>query len=271
MRSTARKRNRRPFTHPKKLGAVVLYRAEVGESDLIVTFLTREMGVLVAIAKNAKKSVKRFGGGLLSPGRAAYYEFKFSETSDLNLVVRGENNPKAPLLPNIPIPQALAAWALELVKAFETPGNPATEVFNLLVRHIYDLSVPPPHEPPALEARTLSLSFTKHYLEKAGFASSVMDSCHFCQSNPKEGEFWRWETAEPKLICPQCLKYLKERSPAVPAELLAKLSSLPPPMKRMAPFTEEELFLAENFYELLASRAAGRGFRSKAVIRSLLK
>jgi DNA repair protein RecO (recombination protein O) len=266
-----RRRNRRPFTRPAKLGAVVLYRAETGESDLVVTFLTREMGLLTAIAKNARKSVKRFGGGLLSPGRAAFYEFKFSETSDLSLVVRGENNPKAPLLPNIPIPQALAAWALELVKAFETPGSPAPEVFNLLVRHIYDLSVPPPHEPPALKARTLSLSFSKHYLEKAGFASSAVDSCHYCHEKPKEGEIWSWESEEPKVICPRCLSNLKEGSPEVPAELLIKLSALPPPMKPMAPFSLDELSLAENYYEALASRAAGRGFKSKAVIRSLLR
>lgn len=44
--------------------AVLLRRIQYADSDLILTFLTKDSGKLSAIAKSAKKSVKRFGGVL---------------------------------------------------------------------------------------------------------------------------------------------------------------------------------------------------------------
>ena len=121
----AQKRRREPAPPLQQLGAVVLFRAETGEADLIVTFLTRELGLISALAKNARKSIRRFGGGLLSPGTAAFYDFRIREKRELAFVERGEFNPKAPVLPADPLIQALAAQALELVRTFEAPKNPA--------------------------------------------------------------------------------------------------------------------------------------------------
>ena len=44
--------------------AILLRRVEYGDYDLILTFLTRDFGKLSAIAKSARKSTKRFAGGL---------------------------------------------------------------------------------------------------------------------------------------------------------------------------------------------------------------
>ena len=44
--------------------AVVLRALEFGESDKIVTLLTRDAGKVTAIAKGAKRSLRRFGGAL---------------------------------------------------------------------------------------------------------------------------------------------------------------------------------------------------------------
>ncbi|MBS3810049.1 MAG: recombination protein O N-terminal domain-containing protein, partial [Desulfobacterales bacterium] len=46
--------------------AILLRRIEYGDYDLIATFLTRAKGKISVIAKNAKKSRKRFSG-LLEP------------------------------------------------------------------------------------------------------------------------------------------------------------------------------------------------------------
>ena len=43
---------------------ILLKRIEYGDHDLIVTFFTTSMGRISVIAKNAKKSVKRFAGAL---------------------------------------------------------------------------------------------------------------------------------------------------------------------------------------------------------------
>ncbi|HAO20695.1 MAG TPA: DNA repair protein RecO [Desulfobacteraceae bacterium] len=42
--------------------AILLKRIEYGDNDLIITFFTPEKGKISAIAKHAKKSVRRFGG-----------------------------------------------------------------------------------------------------------------------------------------------------------------------------------------------------------------
>ena len=44
--------------------AIVLRAVDYGESDRIVTFLTRDVGKLSGIAKGAKRSQRRFGGAL---------------------------------------------------------------------------------------------------------------------------------------------------------------------------------------------------------------
>ena len=44
--------------------ALVLRKSNYGEADLIVTLFSRELGKFRALAKNAKKSRKRFGGRL---------------------------------------------------------------------------------------------------------------------------------------------------------------------------------------------------------------
>ncbi|MDR2349835.1 MAG: recombination protein O N-terminal domain-containing protein [Deltaproteobacteria bacterium] len=269
MASTVKRRHS-PLPPPERLGGIVLGRADSGEADLVVTFLTRERGLVSAVAKNAKKSVKRFGGGMLSPGRAAFYLLRMREDREVGFVENSEPNPKAPVLPDLPLVQSLAAKALELARAFEARRNPAPESFDLLVRHISDLSSPPPTEPPALEARTLSLSFAKHYLALAGFGVSF-GSCRHCGRVPAPGETWRWEKREAGVVCPDCLGKMTEVSPPVPAGLLAKLDRLPPPMRRMKPFSETELGLAENYFETLASIQAGRRFRSGDVTRALLK
>ncbi|MCY4379481.1 MAG: DNA repair protein RecO, partial [Candidatus Dadabacteria bacterium] len=44
--------------------ALILRKSSYGEADLLVTLFSRELGKFRALAKNAKKSQKRFGGRL---------------------------------------------------------------------------------------------------------------------------------------------------------------------------------------------------------------
>ena len=50
--------------HEQRATALVLRAVDYGESDRIVTFLTRELGKVTAFARAARKSQKRFGGAL---------------------------------------------------------------------------------------------------------------------------------------------------------------------------------------------------------------
>ena len=56
--------------------ALILRTYKLGESDRIVVFLTRDRGKKRGVAKNARQSRRRFGGGLepLTYGRVGYVE-----------------------------------------------------------------------------------------------------------------------------------------------------------------------------------------------------
>jgi len=52
---------------PFQTSAVVLRAIDYGEADRIVTFFSLDLGKIRGIAKSARKSQKRFGGGCLAP------------------------------------------------------------------------------------------------------------------------------------------------------------------------------------------------------------
>src|SRR3954453_21853063 len=56
--------------------ALILRTYKLGESDRIVVFLTRDRGKRRGVARNARQSRRRFGGGLapLTHGRVGYGE-----------------------------------------------------------------------------------------------------------------------------------------------------------------------------------------------------
>src|SRR5882724_10945732 len=56
--------------------ALILRTYKLGESDRIVVFLTRDRGKKRGVAKNARQSRRRFGGGLepMTVGRVGYVE-----------------------------------------------------------------------------------------------------------------------------------------------------------------------------------------------------
>jgi len=57
-------RERKQIMRVSQCEAIVLAARDYSEADKIVTFFTREHGKIGSIARNAKKSIKRFGGSL---------------------------------------------------------------------------------------------------------------------------------------------------------------------------------------------------------------
>ncbi len=66
--------------------ALILRTYPLGEADRIVVFLTRDRGKKRGVAKNARRSVRRFGGALepLTETRVAYFESARRELVGLN-------------------------------------------------------------------------------------------------------------------------------------------------------------------------------------------
>ncbi|MDR2441959.1 MAG: DNA repair protein RecO C-terminal domain-containing protein [Deltaproteobacteria bacterium] len=251
---------------PEHTPAVVLWKTLRGDSDYTIVFLTRERGLVTAVAKNAKQSVRRFGGGMLTPGTAAWFDFRFKPGMSVNFVERGEHNPKAPVLPLDPIARTLAAWALELVRAFEAADNPAKPSFDLLLRHLAALTNISDYQAPALRARIVSLAFTKRYLELAGFGPSLQ-GCRKCGQT--KAPSWHLDITARGLLCPQCGQLTGKRTEPISESLIASLNNLSP-LPEPLNWPEDFIILAESFFQRAASIEAGRSFNSPRVLRELL-
>jgi DNA repair protein RecO (recombination protein O) len=68
--------------------ALILRTYTLGESDRLVVFLTRDRGKKRGVAKNARRSKRRFGGALepMTSGRVAYFERERRDLVLLNYV-----------------------------------------------------------------------------------------------------------------------------------------------------------------------------------------
>ena len=116
---------------PKKTRAFVLRKVEYGDKDLIVTLLGRDTGKFSAIAKAARASRKRFGGGL-QPMRCL--EASFSHKSGRDLAFLREID----ILEDFPGLEAdferitIASYATELVREVSQEAHVEPDVFDLL-------------------------------------------------------------------------------------------------------------------------------------------
>jgi recombinational DNA repair protein (RecF pathway) len=182
-------------------------------------------------------------------------------------VERGEINPKAPVLPSDPVCLALVAWSLELVRAFEAHENPAKKPFNLLVRYLIALSRLTDFKPPALEARRLSIIFTKSYLKLAGFAP-VVDRCLICGA--PDSPSWWWDGAQGGVICQNCVSKRGLGPTKMSRELESALKTAYG-KEGLKNLSEKEIRSAENFFRTIATLQSGRRFKSVKVFYELLE
>ena len=115
-----------------RLEAVMLSRVNYGEADLVVHFLTRDYGKINGLAKNARKSRKRFGN-VLNPSALVELEFVPRRTSELVRLERGDLIRGFDGLSSDPRLLGMAGVALELTEAFCQPLDPSPEIYDLLV------------------------------------------------------------------------------------------------------------------------------------------
>jgi DNA repair protein RecO (recombination protein O) len=180
-----------------KLGAVVLRTVDYGEADRVVTLLSRERGKLVAFARAARVSKRRFGGGL-EP---------FTRVS-AELAERGGGDAMA-RLESVSVERSFhqirgdlarigcAAYAAELARELVRDHEPHPELFDLLVTYLGRLDAAPAR--PA-ELRVFELGA----LEAAGFQPRL-DGCARCGKAAGLGEAGAaFSPADGGLLCDAC-------------------------------------------------------------------
>ncbi len=151
--------------------AILLRRIDYGDQDLIVTFLTREGGKGSAIAKSAKRSVKRFGGIL--------------EPFSLLQVVWKQGRGGLPILQEASLRSAFfhirsdirktahACYWAELVHEWAEEGAPQEPLYGLLCYALHELDAG------GVPASALNILFQMRFATLSGFCPEL-SRCNVC-------------------------------------------------------------------------------------------
>jgi DNA repair protein RecO (recombination protein O) len=175
--------------------AIVLRRVVYAEADLVVTLLGSETGRVSALARGARKSSRRFAGGL---GMAATGEARLHERAGADLMVLESfdaSDDRAGLATDI-AKAAHAAYAIELCDRLCPPRQAEKSVFQWLDEFLSRLNAG------AATAERLRV-FELGLLRGLGIGPSL-DRCVVCDRGELGGEDVRWHPDRGGVVCRNC-------------------------------------------------------------------
>jgi DNA repair protein RecO (recombination protein O) len=178
--------------------AVVLRRVEYGESDLVVTLLTEELGRVSALARGARNSRKRFGGSLEPLHTLAV---RIDDRPGAELCVLSESSidvARTRLCVDLDKMQA-AGRALGWVRRAAPPRTPEPEAWHVLIEFLDRLDHPEDDRAPGLHLTELGLRL----LGAVGWALELQ-RCVSCGKPCGDGRAAMVDASRGGLVCRGC-------------------------------------------------------------------
>ena len=154
--------------------AILLRRIPFKDYDLIVTLLSREQGKLTVIAKNAKKSQKRFGG-ILEPFSQLHLVCTFSKGHGMGVLQEAAiENPFLAVRGNIKKTAYASYWA-EIINLWCEEGKALPKIYGLLqyCLHLLDTG--------EIMEEGASIIFQMRFLQLSGLAPNLTN-CVSCKA-----------------------------------------------------------------------------------------
>lgn len=190
--------------------AVVLGTIDYGEADRIVTLYTRELGKVAALARGARKSVKRFGAGLglFGVGEALLHD---RPQADLATLERFDGARGFPALLTDVAKMAHGGYACELVRELTPPRQPEPALFELLVTLFAALETSP------ARSETLRL-FELQLLDRLGLRPEL-ERCVACGAPAPERVVL--DLRRGGIVCASCPGHGQALAPGVRCSLVA--------------------------------------------------
>jgi DNA repair protein RecO (recombination protein O) len=129
--------------------ALLLRRVEYGEADLVLTLLTQKLGKVSALARSARKSMKRFGGSI-EPMHTLMLELDERPGAELFTLVEAKLLvPRAKILSSLAAMEA-AGKALSWARRAAPPRTPEEAPYAVLSTLLDRLAADPTPESSAL-------------------------------------------------------------------------------------------------------------------------
>jgi DNA repair protein RecO (recombination protein O) len=187
------------MAQPRQTPAFVLRKVNYGDNDLIVTLFGRETGKFSAIAKGARASKKRFGGGL-QPMRCLTASYTQKANSNLAFLREIDVVEDFPALERDFNRITIASYATELVREVTRDAHPDPQTFDLLRALYRQLSAA---DDGALALEAVLHSFELSLLEHHGALPSLFD-CFRCATPSEAMDKVRFIRTGEGLVCSAC-------------------------------------------------------------------
>jgi DNA repair protein RecO (recombination protein O) len=114
--------------------AFILRTTRYGDNDLIASLFTREFGKVTVMAKGARSSRRRFGGGAMEPFVVFQAQWQADPRRELAVLTQTAR-PLAFSGLMADLDSLAAGWrVIELVQSFKQPWQPEPELFELALQ-----------------------------------------------------------------------------------------------------------------------------------------
>jgi DNA repair protein RecO (recombination protein O) len=198
--------------------ALLLRRVEYGESDLVITFLTDTIGRVSALARGARKSVKRFGG-VLEPMHTLRISYDDRSGAELITLREAKLERARPFLVTSLERMQAAGQALNWVRKAAPPRTPEPEVWaamEALLDHLTDA-----HD--TTQPRTRLAASGLRLLAAFGWGIDF-ERCVSCGRLAAPGQTAAVDASRGGLVCRNCGGARRRISGAERAALIAAAS-----------------------------------------------
>ena len=178
--------------------AIILTRRNYSDFDLIITALSEDLGKVTLMAKNAKKSIKRFSGGL-EPFSQYRMLFRQGRGKGMYLLEESETEFIPETIRSSIKKTAYASYWAELIALWFESGHVQPDVFQLLKQALSDLNSD--SKPDAL----ISLVFLLRFIGIEGFLP-MLEQCSACRTDIDTilGSTLCFDLKQGGIICQSC-------------------------------------------------------------------
>jgi DNA repair protein RecO (recombination protein O) len=178
--------------------ALLLRRVEYGESDLVVTLLTDTIGRVSALARGARKSVKRFGG-VIEPMHTLRVAYDDRSGAELVVLREAKLERARPFLVTSLEGMQAAGLALNWVRKAAPPRTPEPEVWAEMVKLLDHLGNPEDTASPRARLAATGVRLL------AAFGWGIdFERCVSCGKAPGEAQAAAVDAARGGLVCRDC-------------------------------------------------------------------
>ncbi len=160
-----------------KDSAIVVAGRDLGESDMLITFITREHGKMKAVAKGARRSRKRFLNAL-EPCTLLDFRIVPSRSSGLGRLDSVEVSENYPAIRSSATCFMFASLCCELSDLWIHENDQAPELFKLFQWYLESI------DRESTNALRHTLAFKTRLLAIAGYRQA-WDRCVICGTNPR--------------------------------------------------------------------------------------